>query len=226
MEAVKRGFTVVELLVVIAIVVVLLFTLIPILGTAKEAAWGVSCQGNLRQMSIGWESVVLERDGAIPRTFTSGTNQWDESLLKAVGLALPPTGAAIACPVANVRYGDIPSRPTTYAVNPLWKVNQPAGSNEGQAWGNLISPATYPLFLDAWAIESLSPPLLFRYFGVDPGRSWRIGFIHPENVVNIAYGDGHVDTKNRNALLSRTDTLGRPLWFFNRDPLDGIAMLP
>ncbi|MEM6391313.1 MAG: type II secretion system protein [Planctomycetota bacterium] len=222
----KRAFTLVEVLVVLAIIALLASILFPIFSQAKEAAWSVSCQNNLRQMGIAWEAVILDNGGVVPHTFSVSVNQWDGLLVKAAGLAINPNGPTIGCPIAPKAFGDLPPVLTSYAVNPLWRVDKPAGDNEGQPWGRLVSPSTYPLFADAAAIATLTPPALFKYFGVAYGTDWRIGFIHSDDTANVAYGDGHVEAEKRDVLQVATDTLGRPLWLFNRDPFGDLAMLP
>jgi prepilin-type N-terminal cleavage/methylation domain-containing protein len=49
----RRGFTLVELLVVVAIVGLLIALLLPAVQAAREAARGISCGNNLRQIGVG-----------------------------------------------------------------------------------------------------------------------------------------------------------------------------
>lgn len=54
------GFTLIELLIVVAIIALLLAILVPALNGVKRIARSVYCQGNLRQIAIGWNMYLDE----------------------------------------------------------------------------------------------------------------------------------------------------------------------
>jgi prepilin-type N-terminal cleavage/methylation domain-containing protein/prepilin-type processing-associated H-X9-DG protein len=68
------GFTLVELLVVIAIIGILAALLVPVIDKSKGRAEGITCAGNLRQLSIAWllyadaNSDLLVNNHGVPET--------------------------------------------------------------------------------------------------------------------------------------------------------------
>jgi prepilin-type N-terminal cleavage/methylation domain-containing protein/prepilin-type processing-associated H-X9-DG protein len=65
-SAAQSAFTLVELLVVIAIIAVLVSLLVPAIAKSQEKAAGISCQNNLRQISLALAQYSLDGDGRIP----------------------------------------------------------------------------------------------------------------------------------------------------------------
>lgn len=62
----RKGFTLIELLVVMSIIALLISILLPCLGAAKEQAKRVVCQGQLRQIGIGYHMYADDNDGSFP----------------------------------------------------------------------------------------------------------------------------------------------------------------
>jgi prepilin-type N-terminal cleavage/methylation domain-containing protein len=72
----KRAFTLIELLVVIAIIAILAAMLLPALLSAKQRAWTIQCNSNLRQVGLGMKMYADEANGFYPES--GGVIEWSQ----------------------------------------------------------------------------------------------------------------------------------------------------
>jgi len=223
----RSGFTLIELLVVIAVIALLIGLLLPVLGQGREASRAVACGSNLRQMMIGWETVMAERKQVITKTFNAinpqkNETRWAIALASAMSQDRPDS----AHQVAGTAWLQCPTRASTgdivyqhwqfgYAVNTRWQRNGAAADNEGKLWDTLPSPAKYPWFAEPYLRPFASRYFAASYFAFKAERDWDLGYPHNDGM-NLAYADGHVERQAQNDLPTETDDNGVPLWLYAR----------
>jgi prepilin-type N-terminal cleavage/methylation domain-containing protein len=71
MKHLKNSFTLIELLVVVAIIAVLIATLLPALGMAREKARKITCLSNQRQLVAGINMYLMEASGRFNMPYNS-----------------------------------------------------------------------------------------------------------------------------------------------------------
>ena len=69
----RRGFTLIELLVVVGIIALLIAILTPSLISVREQAKIISCQSNLRSVTMAWHAFLRDNRERLPRGLLLGT---------------------------------------------------------------------------------------------------------------------------------------------------------
>lgn len=111
-----EGFTLIELLVVISIIALLIGILLPALGAARDAARGVKCLANMKQMGFVSLAYADENKGLLPHGYLfdasgSDVSGWDTLLtgwMSAQGMAFSDgvnRSEIFQCPAAGVPEG-------------------------------------------------------------------------------------------------------------------------
>ena len=184
------------------------------------------CANNERQMMIAWASLEPDGRDTIPEmTPIEAADHWVIELRRI--LTKPNIVAADdpmswnTCPEmqrnqpAGLNYGIYE---LTYVANTQWiNVGQ---NNSHRPWDELINPSEYPWFADTEIY------ILYGFIGPWTGFSmpsnifgeatWGVGFHHPNEQANVAYGDGSVRQADWNEIESEGYTGGVPTWFYNR----------
>jgi prepilin-type N-terminal cleavage/methylation domain-containing protein/prepilin-type processing-associated H-X9-DG protein len=179
-----KGFTLIELLVVIAIIAILAAILFPVFAKAREKAYQTTCTSNLRQIVATSQMYAQDHEETLP----DGGN-WTAQIgisTKGDGLVCPSTSHAIAYGNSDYLY--------------FGNKDSGAGFLSGRSLGGINDPSKTPMFGD------LVRPITNPCYVVDDGGQ-DLGNIvsmvdtrHSNSSANIAFVDGHVETKNQDLL--------------------------
>jgi prepilin-type N-terminal cleavage/methylation domain-containing protein/prepilin-type processing-associated H-X9-DG protein len=177
----RKGFTLIELLVVIAIIAILAAILFPVFAKAREKAYQTTCTSNLRQLVASAQMYAQDHEEILP----DGGN-WTAQIgvsTKGDGLVCPSTSHAIAYGNSDYLY--------------IGAKDSGAGFMSGRSMGDISDPVKTPIFAD------LVRPMNNPGYVIDDGSQDVSNIVsmvdsrHSNNSANIAFVDGHVETKNQ-----------------------------
>ncbi len=208
--SVRRAFTLIELLVVIAIIAILAAILFPVFAQAKNAAKGINCVSNLKNISLAWMLYQGDYDdGVVPRSYAIDGKtwtwhgayiggKWDQKL----GFIYPY--------MKNAQIKDCPSATETVFTTPAYAVNYAYiyTTYPGPSWTSnrrpinmsaMQAPSETIIMADAYSgnghpyyrTQDMYPPTaIARYWsGLTPNVHGR----HAAKT-NVAWFDGHAKT--------------------------------
>lgn len=206
-----RGFTLVELLVVIGIIALLISILLPALNRARDAAQGVQCLNNIRQVTMGFQFFANSNRGAIPYNFGMPTvdDRWHFLLARELGYDPNKTTVGMIPGSYNVFYGG-PYCPSynqarvsglTYGANYGFVTTSPTGGPPPKL--SSLKTTTF-LVADAIAAHIYSPnnsalDTDYDLDGVKDSFAGRIAsegpynnvtFVHSRRTANFGFPDG------------------------------------
>jgi prepilin-type N-terminal cleavage/methylation domain-containing protein/prepilin-type processing-associated H-X9-DG protein len=221
------GFTLIELLVVISIIALLISILLPALGKAREAARGIQCMNQMKQIGYGAETYLNE----FKEWFPLQDWYYPQQPRPAFG-KIGAFGEYIGHTRENRDKPSLATCPATHSTMPTGLNYMPTIATStyigtGYETGYMNPTTGVQNFADVRAytvdrrISVLKPSSVMIYIDSYPevthsGGGWYYrpnvadsnvdNFVYPHNkALNVAFIDGHVESKNQEAMQKVKD---------------------
>ena len=216
-SALGPGFTLVELLVVISIIALLLAVLLPALAEARNAAKGVRCGAQLREIGFAVARYLDDHNDALPTAEKAdrgpdSANWWQhEAFLATLELEPLPQGRSVLTCPSDPRpdwYNNRSSKPcwSSYAANASCFGMRRGGSKRGRLISQVMKPAEALAFCDGQFNEG--EPLVVGHQGcVVQAFAYR----HRERASGV-FLDGHVESIRPEDVPQDEDAWWDPFW--------------
>ena len=204
----NKKFTLIELLVVIAIIAILASLLLPALKRARESAYRISCQSNLRQVGMLVFLYAESHGGWVPNGVSyswdwSGVSHgyWTGYLRDHCDLPAESFRRLIRCPYAPL--AKVGPDPTSQQIQYAYGMRYHLKGSLPDAWFNIdrarsskisnlwTSPSDYPIVTDSiWN----SPTISRLQAAVIDGNQCKVHARHGGGA-EMLFLDGHVEHK-------------------------------
>ena len=207
-----RFFSLVELLVVIAIIAILAGLLLPALHKARERAYDMVCNGNLKQIGVGFNLYLGDNNSYFP--WKGGTEKDDPTTWTVIINGYLNSTRTFECPIG------MKERPSGGYVRPWCGQAQPYGYNE-RIGGHSNPLVSGTFFFGVWRVPVPSTTVMVADSYGEPdsgvgGGSWACNLNpgynprrpaarhvkpNPAGFANALFVDGHVEGLLINDLL-------------------------
>ena len=212
------SFTLIELLVVITIIAVLAAILLPALRKAKDAALGVVCKANMKQIGLGFLAYADDNQQFLPPCSTSygsltwnGTTRsgawvkWNSAMYMGqyvgntnISSSAFPDGGRCSTPVLYC--------PKWYNEYTWGGSPQPSQEQTGIGFNNVNGTFSAPITKATNAAKLLiviDTPNYYAFNSLSPAGQFPPSFRH-NLMANATFLDGHVGASNNWLLLNAT----------------------
>ncbi|KKR03282.1 MAG: hypothetical protein UT30_C0033G0008 [Candidatus Uhrbacteria bacterium GW2011_GWF2_39_13] len=193
----KWNFTLIELLIVISIIAILAGLLLPALKKSRDAAKGIVCKNNIKQVALVLSQYSLDYSGYIPKYYDYDLKlTWQQIICNEGYIATPERRKAciFVCPSFRPYvYRGSDGTDGAGCIYGLWQ-NYLGGGIDGHI--NLITATETPIISDT-IISVADPRQWYCFYSTN---SEKVIHLRHQKKANILFNDGSVRSIDGNYL--------------------------